>query len=361
MPPRVQSPWREPTDRGLWDHSRRIFQCLCAHATHSVRQLAQQTGRSKRSGPRLPQARERRNGHPASWFWDTAAGRRWCRRLVVATRSPCGRKRGGGVETLRAFFARLGRATPRGCAPSAFRGVRQVVAAAVVETPQTWEPDGRAQGAGRESSGGVAETCWQRLRLVWQAVATGARRCAAGADERTDTPWQAAVDKRLRALGSAVWSVGRERASARIPLAAHGLACLRRPDGLPLMPDSVQSEALALAQQGRHAPKARKHAEAGQARRAGRPPPVPNGPEAAAQGAGRRAEGPRWEAAHRRDRQPLAPLSLPGPPCASATALPQPSAQVTRRFQAGVAALAAGAERQHLLVRPGLRQQVRPP
>ena len=70
---------------GFWDHSLRIFKCLCANATHSVRQLAQQTGLAKSSVHRLQQAMERRNSHPASWLWETEEGRQWLRRLVVAT------------------------------------------------------------------------------------------------------------------------------------------------------------------------------------------------------------------------------------------------------------------------------------
>jgi hypothetical protein len=89
---------------GLWDKSLRIFQCLCANAPQSVRQLAQQTGLSKSRMPRLQRAMERRNGYPESWFWATEEGRRWCTRLVVATLYIFGLKRGVGAETIREFF-----------------------------------------------------------------------------------------------------------------------------------------------------------------------------------------------------------------------------------------------------------------
>ena len=70
---------------GLWDKSLQIFHGLCDHATQSVRRIAPQTGLSKSSVHRLMQAMERRNSHPESWFWDTADGRQWLTRLVVAT------------------------------------------------------------------------------------------------------------------------------------------------------------------------------------------------------------------------------------------------------------------------------------
>ena len=70
---------------GFWDKSLRIFKCLCAHGTQSIRRIAQQTGLSKSSVHRLTQAMERRGGHPESWLWETEDGRRWLTRLVVAT------------------------------------------------------------------------------------------------------------------------------------------------------------------------------------------------------------------------------------------------------------------------------------
>ena len=107
------------TGMGFWDKSLRIFTCLCDNGKQSMRHLAQQTGCATRSVPRVPQAMERRNGHPASWCWDTAAGRSGCTRRGVAPLSSCGLTRGVGVETIRACLTPLGLATPVGCAPSA--------------------------------------------------------------------------------------------------------------------------------------------------------------------------------------------------------------------------------------------------
>ena len=104
---------------GFWDKSRQIFNCLCDNATSSVRRIAQQTGLSKSSVHRLTQAMERRNSHPESWFWETADGRQWLTRLVVATLDTFGLKRGVGLDTMREFFARLHLETQVGCSASA--------------------------------------------------------------------------------------------------------------------------------------------------------------------------------------------------------------------------------------------------
>src|SRR5262245_2821291 len=104
---------------GFWDKSLRIFKRLCDNAPQSVRQLAQQTGLSKRSVHRLQQALERRNSPPESWLWETEEGRQWLQRLVVATLSIFGLKRGVGMDTMSEFFARLHLETQVGCSPSA--------------------------------------------------------------------------------------------------------------------------------------------------------------------------------------------------------------------------------------------------
>jgi hypothetical protein len=70
---------------GFWAKSLLVFQCLGDYRKQGVRRIAQQTGRSKSSVHRLKQAIERRDVYPDSWFWETAAGRSWLRRLVVAT------------------------------------------------------------------------------------------------------------------------------------------------------------------------------------------------------------------------------------------------------------------------------------
>jgi len=99
--------------------SLRVFNGLWDNGTQSVRRMAPKTGWSKRSVHRLTPAMERRGRHPESWWWETEAGRRGLMRLVGATLSTCGLKRGVGMDTRSACFARRRLATPGGCAPSA--------------------------------------------------------------------------------------------------------------------------------------------------------------------------------------------------------------------------------------------------
>ena len=301
---------------------------------------------------------ERRNSHPESWCWATEDGRRWLTRLVVATLSPFGLTRGVGGETLRECFVRLGLETQVGCSPSALRGVMQAVEQAVGETTQTWEQDGLAHGEVREILGGADETFLQRMLLVCQDVSTGSLLFEGVAEDRTDLTWKAGVDERLTALGTEGWSVVSDRASALIQRAEHGLVCLSMPDFFPLMHDLVQRASFALARQLRHAHQALTHAEEGLASHQALTPPAPDGPEATAQVAVRRAEGQRWEEAQRASRQHLETLSRTFHPFDISTALPQPSAQVARCLPAEVEAIEACAERHHVPARPGARKKI---
>ena len=131
---------------GFWAKSLRIFKCLCDHGTQSVRRIAQQTGLvQKQCASSHSRPWQRRDRHPESWLWETADGRQWLTRLVVATLYTFGLKRGVGLDTISEFFARLHLETQVGCSPSALRGVMQALEAALVETAEAWEQDGMAR------------------------------------------------------------------------------------------------------------------------------------------------------------------------------------------------------------------------
>jgi hypothetical protein len=329
---------------GFWDKSLRIFKCLCAHGTQSVRHIAHKTGLSKSSVHRLQQAMERRDRHPESWWWETEEGRQWLARLVVATLSLCGLKRGVGMATLSEFFARLRLETQVGCSPSALRGVMQTLEATLVETAATWEQDGIATGEVRESIGAVDETFLAQMMLVLQDLLTGSIVQEEGADERTDATWKALVDERLKALGTSVLSLVSDRAKALVQRAAQGLECLSMPDFFHVVPDLVKSSSLAIGRRVSHAHQDLAPAEAVLERHPGMAP----GAEAKAEGEAQRAAGQRWEAVQHTDRHHLETLSLTLPPCGIADSTPQTSAQVDSRLHAEVEAIEALARRPQL-------------
>ena len=157
----------------FWDRSLLICKYLCDYGTQSVRQLAHQTGLSKSSVHRLRQAMARRGGSPEAGLWETAAGRQWLTRLVVATLYTFGLKRGVGVDTLSEFFVRLRLQHHMGCSPTALRGVMQALERTMVETVQTWEKEGTTTGEAREILGAVDETFLEQMLLVFMDLPSG--------------------------------------------------------------------------------------------------------------------------------------------------------------------------------------------
>jgi Family of unknown function (DUF6399)/IclR helix-turn-helix domain len=344
---------------GFWDKSLRIFKSLCENATQSVRQLAQQTGLSKSSVHRLQQAMERRNGHPESWLWETEDGRRWLTRLVVATLYFFGCKRGVGLDTMSEFFARLRLETQVGCSPSALRGVMQALEAALIETAEAWEKEGRADGEEHEIIGAVDETFFEQMILVFMDLKTGYLLLEEMAEDRTYTTWKTLVDKRLQALSTGVLSLVSDRAKALVQLAEQGLECFSMPDFFHLMHEIVKSYSLALGRRVRQAHRELTEAQEGLARLPGRPQAGHAAPEVTALVATRQAEVTRWEEAHQTYRNYLETLSLTLHPFRMADSAPQTSAQVASHLQATVEAIEVFAQRHQLPTRQAAITKVR--
>ena len=143
---------------GFWTKSRLIFNAFRDNAKASIRQVALQTGLSKRSVHRLGQAMAHRNRHPESWFWETEEGRRWCIRFVVAVLYYFGLKRGVGAETMSAFFACLHLEQHAGCSPSTLRAAMDKLATLILETTEAWEREGIAEAQMGPMVGAVDET-----------------------------------------------------------------------------------------------------------------------------------------------------------------------------------------------------------
>jgi hypothetical protein len=344
---------------GFWEKSRRIFKCLCEHGRQSVRRLAHQTGLSKSSVHRLTQAMERRNCYPESWFWETADGRQWLTRLVIATLYTFGLKRGVGLDTMSEFFTRLHLATQVGCSPSALRGVMQTLEAALLETTGTWEQEGCTSGEVREVIAAVDETFLERMLLVCMDLATGYLLLQEVADDRTYPTWKAVVEERLKGLGTGVLYMVSDRAKALIQLAEQGLTCLSMPDFFHVVHEIVKSYALAIGQRWRHAhqelTKARealaRHQELRRAEQASH--------EARALVQVRQAEVTRWDEAHHIYRGHLERLSLTLHPFRLLDSTPQTSAQVASQLTAAVEGIAALAQHYQLPARPAAMTKVR--
>ena len=344
---------------GLWEKSLRVFKCLCENGSQGVRRIAQQTGLSKSSVPRLTQAMARRGVHPESWLWATEEGRQWLLRLVVATLYTFGLKRGAGMDTMSEFFARLRLERQVGCSPSAFRGVRHALEAALLETAGAWEQDACAGAEAREIIGAVDETFLEQMLLLLMDLRTGYLLLEEVAEDRTSATWKSGVDARLTALGTGVRYLVSDRAKAWLQLAEQGLECLSMPDFFHCRHDLVQRSALSLARHVRHARQELTKAEEVRSKHTG-PDGRPQG-DAEAQNhvEVQRAAVQRWEGVHSTYRHHLETLSLTLHPFHLHDASPQTSVQVHRRLHAAVAAMETLAQDHQCSVRHDMLQKVR--
>jgi hypothetical protein len=287
-----------------------IFNTIRAHGPQSVRRLATRTGLSKSSVHRHTQAMAGRNRHPESWWWETAEGRGWLIRLLVAPLCIVGLKRGVGAETISAFCGRLRLEAHVGCSPSALRSVMQVWAQAILETTAAWEYDGIAHGETRPSIGAVDATFLERLVLVCMDLASGDLVVAAVADDRSDDPWYDVGKARLETLGGGVRSLVSARAKALIKLAETGLECLSIPDVFHLMQDLAKRSSPALVSRLRQAQQALTQAQACGTKSQASPLDGPAVQHAHALGEAREAEGQPWQGVRNAYRYHLDNLSL---------------------------------------------------
>ena len=344
---------------GFWDKSLRIFKCLCDNATQSVRQLAQQTGLSTSSVHRLQQAMERRNSHPESWLWETAEGRQWLRRLVVAALSIFGLKRGVGMDTLSEFFAHLHLEAQAGCSPSALRSVMQALEAAILETAEAWEKDGDTREEVREMIGAVDETFLERMRLVFLDLPTGYLLLEEVAEDRTYTTWKKLVDARLKALGAGIRYLVSDRAKALIQLAEQGFECLSMPDFFHVLHELTKGYALAIGRRLQQAHKQLEAAEQALARHLEHTSVPPASLQAQAAVEASRTEVRRWAEGRSPYRHHLETLSLTLHPFTLRDSTPQTSGQGYPQLQAEIDAIDRVAQAQQLPARHDTLKKVR--
>jgi Family of unknown function (DUF6399) len=302
---------------------------------------------------------ERRDSHPESWFWETAEGRQWLTRLVVATLYTFGLKRGVGLDTISEFFARLHLETQIGCSPSALRGVMQTLEAVLLATAAAWEQEGRARGEVREIIGAVDETFLERMILVFMDLSTGYLLLEEVAEDRTYATWHALVKERLQALGTHVLYLVSDRAKALMQLAEQGLECLSMPDFFHVVHDIIKSYSLAIGRRLSQARQDLMKAKEALAQRAALPHAAPDVPAIQALIVARQAEVQQWEEMQHAYRYHLERLSLILHPFRLADSTPQTSAQVESQLHAAVDAIDALATRHGLPARHPAMKKVR--
>ncbi len=344
---------------GFWMKGRLIFNSFRDNAKASIRQVARQTGLSKSSVHRLSQAMERRNGDPASWFWETEEGHRWLIRLVVGVLYTFGLKRGVGAETMSEFFACLHLEQHLGCSPSTLRTVMDQLEPIILETTQAWEREGIAKGQMGPIVGTVDETFLERMMLVFMDLVSGYVLLEEVADDRTYETWYERVKVRLAPMKTRVLYLVSDRAKALIKLAETGLECPSIPDLFHLLHDVVKGYALAISRPLKTARQALSHAQAylGQCETSGASATEIESAQAVA--AAREADVEHWQQVRDTYRGHLEAMSLSVHPWRVTDSTLQSSHEVEAQLQAEVAALQELLETHGLPVKKTVLDKVR--
>lgn len=324
---------------GFWTKSRRIFNLLCDNGKQSVRDIARKTGFSKSSVHRLEQAREGRDCHPESGFWETEEGRSWFIRLVVATLYTFGLKHGVGAESISEFFSHLRLGTHMGCSPSALRDVMRRLEDILLEIGRSWQEEGIRGGEVRPVIGAVDETFFERMMLVFMDLVSGYLLFEEVAEDRTYATWQALVEARLEALGVGVLYLVSDRAKALIKLAETGLECLSIPDLFHLIHELVKSYSLAIFGRLRQARQALRQAQESLEKCQACDPSGAQTQQAQARVEASEALVERWENVGSAYRHHLLSLSMIMHPWRIVDSTPQTSEEVERQLQDEVEAI----------------------
>jgi hypothetical protein len=248
---------------GWWAKRAVMFNAMREHGKQSIRSLAERTGLSKSSVHRHLQAIACRERYPEASLCETAPGRAWLIRLMVATLLEVGLKRGVGAETLSEFFGRLRLEGNVGCSPSAVRTVMHLLERLLLDTAAAWEQAGIAHGEIRPVIGAGDETFLQRMMLVLMDLATGSLLMEEVAADRSFATWFDRTNERLTTFGTQVLYRVSDRAKALIKLTHTGRRCPSSPAVFHLGYDRAQGYALGIFGRLRHAKRELEHAKQG--------------------------------------------------------------------------------------------------
>ena len=117
----------------LKERCQTVFQAGYQFGQNSFRTVAQKTDLSKSSVHRLYHRLVNRNQYPESELWETEAGQKWLRLLVLAAIFIFALQGGIGCERLSGFFHLLRLQRHIGVSPTALRSLRARMESAIIE------------------------------------------------------------------------------------------------------------------------------------------------------------------------------------------------------------------------------------
>ena len=201
-----------------------IITAMVTFGYHSIRQLAEQCGRSKSSVHRHLKAYERRNQHPESYFWETEEGGELLQRIYCAVLYQFGLKHHVGADQLSEFFRLIRIDTHVGVSASALRQQLRDLEQQLAAFQE--EQEASAQCPEPERTVAMDETFFsQMIVLVLMDLPSQYILLEESATDRSYKTWKARACPRLDALGLTVRHAVSDRAKALVKLALDGFGC----------------------------------------------------------------------------------------------------------------------------------------
>lgn len=208
------------------ERTQKVLQALSSAPKLSLRGIAQAIGLSKSSVHRHQQARARRNQHPESELWETAAGAAWVKRLVMATLFVFSCQGGVGCERIAEFFRLLHLERHVGVSPASLRRLRSQLEAQIIAYGQEQSQQMHPSELGTEICASTDETFFEQVILVMMDLASGFILVEAIVEDYGYETWQEQVQQAFQRWGVQVRYCVSDRAKALIKLALADMDCL---------------------------------------------------------------------------------------------------------------------------------------
>ena len=207
------------------ERSQKVAACIKENEEQGVRGIAAATRLSKSSVHRHQQAINRRNQHPESSFWETAAGSQWLARLVFGLVYYFGIKQGVGAESLSEFICAMHLDTHVAGSASALRQLKQRVNQAVLDYEQA-QAEHCVPAHSQGICVGADETFFGLPVLVLLELSSGYIFIETECENRTYATWMEQVNQWWQGSTWQCHYLVSDGARALVKLAVSGLGCV---------------------------------------------------------------------------------------------------------------------------------------
>ncbi len=207
----------------LRERCQAVFKAGYEFGKTSFRSLAQETNLSKSSIHRLHHRIARRNQHPESELWETEAGQKWLRLLVLATLFVFALQGGIGCERLSQFFQLLRLQRHVGVSPTALRSLRALMESKILEYQKSTNETISKISSPVEVCAAADETFFDQVILVMLDLPSGYIFVEEITENCQYETWQQKVAQALKSNGFKVKYLVSDRAKAIVKLALNDL------------------------------------------------------------------------------------------------------------------------------------------